>query len=80
MPGFNEINQIMRERMLQGEEGPQAKELDKLVSWLRDDFRPDVVQITNSMLLGLVRRPLLSLLGALLLLIGTLPELWAAST
>ena len=42
--------------MLQGEEGPQAKELDKLVSWLRDEYRPDVVQITNSMLLGLVRR------------------------
>ncbi len=42
--------------VLQGEEGPQAKELEKLVVWLRDEFRPDLVQITNSMLLGLVHR------------------------
>lgn len=42
--------------VLQGEGGPQAKELEKLVAWLRDEFRPEVVQITNSMFLGLVRR------------------------
>jgi glycosyltransferase involved in cell wall biosynthesis len=39
--------------MLEGEDGRQRKELDKLVAWLRDDFRPDVVNLPNSMLLGL---------------------------
>ena len=42
--------------VLRGESGHQSKELDKLVAWLRDDYRPDLVQITNSLLLGLVRR------------------------
>jgi len=41
--------------VLAGEEGPQKRELDELVSWLRDDFRPDVVHVTNSLLLGVVR-------------------------
>lgn len=36
-----------------GEEGNQRRELDELVAWLRDDFRPDIVHITNSMFLGL---------------------------
>ena len=39
--------------MLEGEDGRQSKELDKLVAWLRDDFRPDIVSLPNSMLLGL---------------------------
>jgi glycosyltransferase involved in cell wall biosynthesis len=42
--------------VLRGEAGGQAKELDKLVDWLATTYRPDIVQITNSMLLGLVRR------------------------
>ncbi|MDH3746516.1 MAG: glycosyltransferase family 4 protein, partial [Acidobacteriota bacterium] len=42
--------------VLQGEDGPQRKELERLVAWLRDVYRPELVQITNSMLLGLVRR------------------------
>jgi glycosyltransferase involved in cell wall biosynthesis len=42
--------------MLQGEEGRQSKELERLVAWLRDDFRPDIVQLSNSMLLGMARR------------------------
>ncbi len=41
--------------ILQGEEGFQAKELEKLVDWLRDDFRPDVVHLTNSMFAGFAR-------------------------
>lgn len=41
--------------ILQGEEGFQAKELTKLVEWLRDDFRPDVVHLTNSMFAGFAR-------------------------
>ena len=39
--------------VLQGEEGPHKQELDSLLSWLRDDFRPDIVHITNTMLLGM---------------------------
>jgi glycosyltransferase involved in cell wall biosynthesis len=42
--------------ILQGEEGFQAKELEKLVAWLRDDFRPEVVHLTNSMFAGFARR------------------------
>jgi len=39
--------------MLEGEDGRQSKELEKLVAWLRDEFRPDIVNLPNSMLLGL---------------------------
>ncbi|HXO41084.1 MAG TPA: glycosyltransferase family 4 protein, partial [Thermoanaerobaculia bacterium] len=42
--------------ILRGEEGNQASELDKLVSWLRDSFRPEVVHLTNSMFAGFARR------------------------
>lgn len=37
--------------MLEGAAGPHAKELDKLLEWLRA-FQPDIVQLTNSMFLG----------------------------
>ncbi len=36
-----------------GEAGNQRREVEELVSWLRDDFKPDIVHITNSMFLGL---------------------------
>jgi len=42
--------------MLEGEDGRQSKELEKLVAWLRDEFRPDVVNLPNSLLLGLAHR------------------------
>ena len=41
--------------VLQGEEGQQKKELSKLVKWLRDSYRPDIVQLTNSMFVGFAR-------------------------
>jgi glycosyltransferase involved in cell wall biosynthesis len=41
--------------ILQGEEGFQAKELASLVAWLRDDLKPDVVHLTNSMFAGFAR-------------------------
>ncbi len=41
--------------VLQGEAGPQRKELDKLCRWLRE-LQPDVIHITNSLFLGLVRQ------------------------
>ena len=47
--------------VLRGEQGGQRKELQRLVAWLRDDFRPEIVHLTNSMFLGLaagIRREL----------------------
>lgn len=41
--------------MLKGDAGFQKKELLKLVTWLKDHFQPDLVQITNSMFSGFVR-------------------------
>ena len=41
--------------VLQGELGPQKKELEKLIRWLKEDFQPDLVQLTNSMFLGMAR-------------------------
>lgn len=38
---------------LRGEEGNQAKELDRLIDWLNKDFRPDVVCLSNALLIGL---------------------------
>jgi glycosyltransferase involved in cell wall biosynthesis len=42
--------------MLRGESGAQSKELDRLVGWLASSYQPDVVVVTNSLLLGLVRQ------------------------
>ena len=42
--------------MLLGEEGNQKEELEKLVAWLRDEARPDVVHLSNALLLGLAHR------------------------
>lgn len=47
--------------MLQGEKGLQRKELDKLVQWLREDVRPNVVHLSNVLLAGMageIRRQL----------------------
>jgi glycosyltransferase involved in cell wall biosynthesis len=40
--------------MLKGENGHQRKEIDKLLDWLKTQPRPDVVDLQNSMLSGLV--------------------------
>lgn len=39
--------------VLQGEDGPAAGELDRLVDWLRNGHRTDLVHLTNAMFLGL---------------------------
>jgi glycosyltransferase involved in cell wall biosynthesis len=49
--------------MLEGTAGPLKKEFDKLVEWVKDEPRPDVVSITNSMLIGLAQ-PLSAVLGS----------------
>jgi glycosyltransferase involved in cell wall biosynthesis len=40
--------------MLKGEHGFQRKEVEKLVAWLASDVRPDVVNLTNVLLSGMV--------------------------
>ncbi|MCX8091647.1 MAG: glycosyltransferase family 4 protein [Verrucomicrobiae bacterium] len=42
--------------MLRGEEGAQARELDELIEWLQGHGPPDVVCLSNALLLGLARR------------------------
>lgn len=41
--------------VLKGEEGNQRKELEQLVEWLADDVKPDIVNLPNSMFVGLAR-------------------------
>jgi glycosyltransferase involved in cell wall biosynthesis len=42
--------------MLRGEEGRQVKELERLVAWLAGHERPDLVCLSNALLLGMARR------------------------
>lgn len=55
--------------MLRGEHGRQRKELDKLVHWLADDLKPELVNLTNVILAALVaplkRRLNIPVLGTL---------------
>jgi len=41
---------------LMGERGRQRKEVEKLARWLAGDLRPDVIHLSNALLLGLARR------------------------
>ena len=42
--------------MLRGENGNQSSELDKLVKWLGNEIKPDVVHLSNALLSGLALR------------------------
>ena len=42
--------------MLRGEEGNQVRELEQLVSWLKEHHRPDVICLSNALLIGMARR------------------------
>lgn len=42
--------------MLRGEQGNQARELEDLVAWLVDHAKPDVVCLSNALLIGMGRR------------------------
>ena len=42
--------------MLRGEEGHQARELEELIDWLKKQPKPDVISLSNSLLLGLAHR------------------------
>lgn len=41
--------------MIQGEDGHQARELEQLVHWLSHHARPDVICLSNALLVGLAR-------------------------
>ena len=42
--------------MLKGEEGNQARELEELVRWLKSQPKPDLVCLSNVLLVGMARR------------------------
>ena len=42
--------------MLRGEEGFQARELDELIAWLRTQPKPDVICLSNALLVGMARK------------------------
>ena len=42
--------------MLRGEAGNQAREIDELIAWLKTQPRPDVLSLSNALLIGMVRR------------------------
>jgi glycosyltransferase involved in cell wall biosynthesis len=42
--------------MLRGEEGNQARELETLIDWLRSQEKPDLVCLSNVLLIGMARR------------------------
>jgi glycosyltransferase involved in cell wall biosynthesis len=42
--------------MLRGEEGNQRRELDELIAWLKTQPKPDIICVSNALLIGLVRR------------------------
>ena len=42
--------------MLKGESGGQRGELDRLIQWLATHIKPDVVHLSNALLIGLARR------------------------
>ncbi len=55
--------------MLRGEEGNQSRELDELLSWLKTQPKPDIVCLSNSLLLGLTRELLAGLNAPLVCLL-----------
>ncbi len=42
--------------MLLGEEGAQKAELDHMVNWIAEHCKPDIIHISNALLLGLARQ------------------------
>jgi glycosyltransferase involved in cell wall biosynthesis len=42
--------------MLQGEKGNQHEELEHMTDWMKNHFKPDVVHLSNALLLGLAKK------------------------
>ncbi|HUS92706.1 MAG TPA: glycosyltransferase family 4 protein [Phycisphaerae bacterium] len=55
MTSAKEVGETMLS-MLRGENGRQVKELERLVAFLAEHERPDVVSLSNALLVGVVRR------------------------
>ena len=55
MTGGPEIGDLTHS-MLLGEEGKQAKELEKLIEWLKEYDKPDAIWLSTALLVGLARR------------------------
>jgi glycosyltransferase involved in cell wall biosynthesis len=73
--------------MLRGEEGAQVREVQKLVEWLRDVEKPDVVWLSTALLAGVARRiqdalqiPVLCSLQGEDSFLDGLPEPWRAES
>lgn len=49
-------NEALTISMLNGENGKQANDLNKLISWLKTHEKPDVVHISNALLSGLAAK------------------------
>src|SRR5580698_587199 len=50
---YSELGQLTIS-MLRGEDGKQKKEVDKLVAWLAEEMKPEVVVLTNALLSGII--------------------------
>ena len=46
----------MTHSMLLGEDGYQKKEIEQILGWLKKDLKPDIVHISNLLLVGMARR------------------------
>lgn len=46
----------MTESMLMGEEGKQQEELERLVDWIAENCKPDIIHLSNALLLGLAHQ------------------------
>jgi glycosyltransferase involved in cell wall biosynthesis len=42
--------------MLKGEDGNQRELLDEFVQWVKTTYKPDLIHVTNALLIGVVRR------------------------
>jgi len=69
--------------MMRGEEGRQAKELDQLVRWLKEEGKPEAVWLSTALLAGLARRikaelavPIIGSLQGEDTFLDSLPEPW----
>jgi len=69
--------------MLEGEQGHQARDLEELTTWLQQHVKPDVVFLSNALLIGFARR-LKETLGARVIcflqseesFLDSIPEPW----
>ncbi len=48
-------NAEMTISMLKGEEGNQREMLEEMVEWIKSHYRPDLIHVTNTLLIGVVR-------------------------